>query len=122
MTPKEQAKFQLAAIREMVKELEDSDNLKDYNEALNRIQKNPLDILVRSCWTEPGYQLDPGDFQIILHTSGALVRIYGNLDSNYTPINAWLEYQDWGASWMEYYEDSASEVLLEYARQFYYGR
>jgi hypothetical protein len=116
MSAKEQAKMQLASIRELVADLESGDEA-----AYDQIHEDPLEVLVRSCWTEPGYQLEPCDFQILLCTGGPAVRIMGTLDVNYEPIRAWLEYQDWNTPWTEYYEEGAEEVLLQYASQFYYG-
>jgi hypothetical protein len=116
MSAKAQAKMKLASIRKMIADLESGDE-----SAHERIQEDPLEVLVRSCWTTPGYQLDACDFQILLCTGGPAVRVRGTLDVNYEPTRAWLEYQDWGTPWMDYYEEGANEVLLKYARQFYYG-
>jgi hypothetical protein len=72
------------------------------------------------------------EFNILLATGGPAVRIVGELDQG-EPSRAWLEVQDWFTPWTEYVgttsksdpgmlENQASQdVLLTYARQFYFG-
>jgi hypothetical protein len=109
-------------------------------DAEQRIQEDPLSIEVRSGWVSPSHaSLSTGDrmqaeeFCILLSTGGPAVRIMGELDENCEPYRAWLEVQDWFTPWTQYFgttsrsdpgmlENQASQdVLLTYARQFYFG-
>ncbi len=36
------------------------------------------------------------------------------------PCRAWLEYQDWGTPWTQFF-DAEQDTLLTYCRQFYFG-
>jgi hypothetical protein len=112
----------------------------DREDAEQRIQEDPLSIEVRSGWVSPSHaSLSTGDrmqaeeFCILLSTGGPAVRIMGELDENCEPYRAWLEVQDWFTPWTQYFgttsrsdpgmlENQASQdVLLTYARQFYFG-
>ena len=86
----------------------------DADEALERLEENPLEILYRSYWESHKDDLTPHEFSILLCTGGPAVRVRGYLDSNGNPSNAWVEYQDWGTSWTELplYQSTA----LEYAQ------
>lgn len=91
--------------------------------ARDRIQEDPLSVLVRSGWYSPGDERDPEppeDFEILLCTGGPAVRIMGELDEASQPDRAWLEYQCWGVPWTRYF-DTDQEVLLRYATEFYFG-
>ena len=60
-------------------------------------------------------------FMVLLCTGGPAVRIIGELDEHNQPDRAWLEYQDWGTPWTEYYGDNFNrEALLTYSGQFYF--
>jgi hypothetical protein len=101
-------------------------------DAEQRIQDDPLSLEVRSGWTSLGEPLEAEEFNILLATGGPAVRIVGELDQG-EPSRAWLEVQDWFTPWTEYVgttsksdpgmlENQASQdVLLTYARQFYFG-
>ena len=91
----------------------------DEEDARQRIQEDPLSVEVRSDWASPGEELTAGEFQILLCTGGPAVRIMGELDGG-TPCRAWLEYQDWGTSWTQYFE-ARSETLCQYASHFFFG-
>jgi hypothetical protein len=56
---------------------------------------------------------------ILLCTGGPAVRIVGELDRG-TPCRAWLEYQDWGTPWTQYF-GAKSDTLCEYAANFFFG-
>lgn len=90
-------------------------------DAEQRIQEDPLSIQVRSCWGSPGEKMEACEFEILLCTGGPAVRIRGELNQYNEPDRAWLEYQDWFTPWVEYYEEGARDVLVEYASQFYFG-
>ena len=76
-------------------------------------------LQVRSDWTNPGETLEAGEFMILLCTGGPAVRIVGELDRG-TPCRAWLEYQDWGAPWTQWF-GAKSDTLCEYAANFFFG-
>lgn len=88
-------------------------------DAEQAIQDDPLSVEVRSDWTTPGEDLTPSEFCILLCTGGPAVRIVGEL-SDGEPVRAWMEYQDWGTPWSQYY-DADSATLLDYARRFYFA-
>jgi hypothetical protein len=88
-------------------------------DAERRIAEDPLSIEVRSGWTSLGEPLEAEDFNILLATGGPAVRIVGELSQG-EPSRAWLEVQDWFTPWTEYV-GASQDVLLTYARQFYFG-
>ena len=45
----------------------------------------------------------------------------GELDEHCQPTRAYLQYQDWGTPWTDYYETGIGEVLLKWASVFYFG-
>jgi hypothetical protein len=63
--------------------------------------------------------VDNGQFVILLSTGGPASRIQGEL-SNGEPRRAWLEVQDWGTPWTQYF-GIKQDTLLAYARCFYFG-
>jgi len=105
---------------EELAELEDAaGECTDEDEARQIIQEDPLDVQVRSDWTSPGETLEAGEFMILLCTGGPAVRIVGELDRG-TPCRAWLEYQDWGTPWTQWF-GASSDTLCEYATNFFFG-
>jgi len=142
---KEQGQAQFNSIKEMVEALEVARNAEDKDEgqtdleataledAEQAIHEDALSVLVRSDWHEPGREAeDPDEFQILLCTGGPAVRIRGTLNEYSEPEKAWLEVQDWFTPWTEFWprrdEDlgskdytSTEEILLAYARCFYFG-
>jgi hypothetical protein len=103
-------------------------------DAEQRILEDPLSIEVRSGWYSPGEDGDnqPEEFNILLSTGGPAVRIVGELSQG-EPSRAWLEVQDWFTPWTQYFgqtdpndpgaliNQASQDVLLTYARQFYFG-
>ena len=88
------------------------------DEALERLEENPLEIQFRSGWESDTSDLTPHEFSILLCSGGPAVRIRGYMDGNGNPSNAWVEYQDWGAPWTELclYQSSAleySQLLIQ---------
>jgi len=85
-----------------------------------------LSVEVRGGWHTPG-QLTaeeacrPEEFCILLSTGGPALRIMGELDEHCQPTRAYLQYQDWGTPWTDYYETGIGEVLLKWASVFYFG-
>lgn len=115
---RDQARAQMDSIAEMVAALyRDSQD-----DAAQRIQEDPLEVAVRSGWHAPGAEGEPEEFMILLCTGGPAVRIRGALGRFCQPERAWLEYQDWGTPWTEYFgENFDVAVLLAYCQQFYFG-
>jgi hypothetical protein len=104
--------------REELAELEDAaGECRDEDDARQVIQEDPLEVQVRSDWTNPGETLEAGEFMILLCTGGPAVRIVGELNRG-EPCRAWLEYQDWGTPWTQWFGDS-SDTLCEYAANFF---
>lgn len=90
--------------------------------AIERIQEDALSVEVRSGWGPPRadqFAYPYEEFKILLSTGGPASRIRGELD-NGEPVRAWLEVQDWGTPWTQYF-DIEQDTLLAYARCFYFG-
>ena len=116
-----QAKAQLEGILELVKALEDGEEV-DGQDAREAITDDALSVAVRSDWHTPGESREEAEYTILLCTGGPAVRITGTLATFSEPDSASIEYQDWFTAWQPLYttveEDAA---LLTYAQQFYFG-
>lgn len=109
------------ALRGELAELEiEADGCADREEAEQRIQEDALSVEVRSGWASVGDDLTAEEFCILITTGGPAVRIRGVLDENCEPRRAWLEVQNWGTPWTQYF-GAEQAVLLDYARCFYFG-
>ena len=98
-------------------------SLDEAGETETAILESPLSVEVRSGWYAPGAEddADPAaEYRIMLSWGGPAARIVGDLDVYGQPETATLEVQDWGTPWTEYTGDDP-DVLLRYARFFYYG-
>lgn len=103
---------------EELKELEEAaGECESQDDAYTRIQEDALSVEIRSDWTTPGEPMTPGEFNILLTTGGPAVRIMGELDEHGEPYRAWLEVQDWGKPWTQYFP-ADPDTLLTYARCF----
>ena len=101
-------------------ELEDAaGDCTDEDDARQRISEDPLSVEVRSDWTTPGEELEAAEFCILLCTGGPAVRIVGELNRG-EPCRAWLEYQDWGTPWTQWF-GASSDTLCQYAAHFFFG-
>jgi hypothetical protein len=92
------------------------------DDARQRIEEDPLSVEVRGDWHSIGDQSglnQATEFKILLCTGGPAVQIRGELE-NGEPSRAWLEVQDWGTPWTQYF-DISQDALLAYARVFYFG-
>lgn len=89
-------------------------------EAREAIVNDALSVEVRSGWTDDYNDLQAEEFRIVVSTGGPAVQIRGDLDEYKQPRRAWLEVQDWGTAWTQYFA-ADQETLLTYARCFYYG-
>jgi len=110
-------KAELAALKESAGECASREDTE------TRIHEDALSVEVRSDWHSPGDPDGahmPSEFCILLATGGPAVRIRGELDSHCEPRRAWLEVQDWGTPWTQYF-DVSQDVLLAYAHCFVYG-
>lgn len=96
----------------------DAGDCTDKEDARQRISEDPLEVTVRSGWVNQGEEMTADDFQILLCTGGPAVRIRGELDNDGTPCRAWMEYQDWGTPWTQYFGAEQSR-LLAYAQNFF---
>lgn len=128
----EQAKAQFESIKEMVNALHDENEVnKVYcsksirngkEDALQTILEDALSVEIRTEWYIPGNKPEPGEYTILLCTGGPACRIIGELNEYREPETARIEHQDWGTYWKEYIQDEeAQEILLKYARCFYFG-
>ena len=115
----EQAAAQMDSIREMVEALHVK-NEDEREQAETAIQEDALEVSIREDWRAPGEKAADTEYLILLCTGGPAVRITGDLNEHSEPENARLEHQDWGTPWTEY-RAADEAVLLEYARQFYFG-
>lgn len=109
---------------ELIQELDEIeaeiDSCESREDAEQRIQEDALEVCVRSGWHEPGdSEAEAEEFYILLCTGGPAVRIRGELNSG-EPFRAWMEYQDWGTPWTQYF-DADQATLLAYCEQFYFG-
>jgi len=103
-------------------ELEDAaGDCESQEDARQRIQEDPLSVQVRSGWHNVGETSEPEEFEILLCTGGPAVRIMGELDEYNQPSRAYIQYQDWGTPWTDYFEEGVTATCLEYAQQFYFG-
>ena len=91
----------------------------DESSAREAIQEDPLEVQVRSDWESPGAPLEAVEFMVLLCTGGPAVRIRGELNRG-EPCRAWLEYQDWGTPWTQWF-GAKSDTLCEYASNFFFG-
>jgi hypothetical protein len=92
----------------------------DRDAALDAIQEDPLSVEVRSGWGSVGDGMQAEEFNILLCTGGPAVRIRGEIGQHSQPTRAWMEYQDWGTGWVQFY-DAEQSVLLAYCSEFYFG-
>jgi hypothetical protein len=109
-------------LKKELAELEaDAGDCESEDDAIQRIDEDPLEVSVRSDWHAPGDGNDgSAEYLILLGTGGPATRIVGDLDMYYEPCTAVLEVQDWGTPWTPYHA-ADEDVLLRYARHFYYG-
>lgn len=116
------------AYPEEAKELADLEKIvegyswKSQDDVSEAIQQDPLEVSVGfSGWYTPGEKPEPDQYRILLCTGGPAVQITGKLDEHNEPESAEIQHQDWGTPWTGYHNGIDEEVLLKYARQFYFG-
>lgn len=117
---------ELAELEEAAGVHYDSQQTADSNRdnARQRIEEDALSVEMRGAWygygTEPADAAKPVEFKILLATGGPAVQIRGELNEHGEPGRAWLEVQDWGKPWTQYFK-ADRDTLLTYARCFYFG-
>ena len=130
------------SIHDMIACLETSDESSDQHEAIEqKIRESVLSVETRSDWqtthfvNERGAMFVPAEYRILLTTGGPALRLIGELDQHGEPKTAVLQIQDWFLPWTDYRPLSSSQsgddkpyvdgdcedVLLTFARQFYFG-
>lgn len=132
------AKLDREAMKDRVSELEDIGELtaeeqtelaelnkaleQDEDEVRREIEEGPLSVQVRDGWRSPGERSDeaPEEYEILLSTGGPALRIYGKMGQYHEPETAELQAQDWFTPWV-CVPDCDEEILLAYARCFYFG-
>lgn len=85
------------------------------DDARERIQEDALSVRIFGERIDGEWQADR--FELLLTTGGPAVRIMGELDANNEPDRAWLEVQDWGKPWTQYFL-ADQDTLLTYCRCF----
>lgn len=123
---REQGQAQFNSIVEMV--------ALDYESAEQAIHESAFCVEVRSGWVAAN-EYDrttgwpkPEEYRILLCSDGPAVQICGELSEHGEPKTAHLEVQDWFTPWTEFHPAlheqatgaCAEEILLAYARCFYY--
>jgi hypothetical protein len=100
---------------------DDAGECSSVDEAREVIQEDCLSVEVRADWHAVGDTPDVanGQFVLLLSTGGPASRIRGELQ-NGEPHRAWLEVQDWGTPWTQYF-GIEQDTLLSFARCFYFG-
>jgi hypothetical protein len=124
---KDQAQAQYQSIVEMVAALNlarMNDNDEAFEDAEQTIHEDALSVEVRSDWYSPGSVTErvATEYRILLCTGGPACQIIGNLSEYGEPETARIQYQDWFTPWTDYRLTSEQEeIVLTYARCFYYG-
>ena len=91
---RQQARAHLQSIVELMTAIESArlgglvlyaDEWLSFDELEERAHELPLSVLVRSAWSEPGSELQPVEYKILLCTGGPAVRIRGDLSEHCEP-------------------------------------
>lgn len=124
---KEQGFAQFRSIKDIVEALNAAQKAEDQDAeeaAREAIEQDALSVEVRSGWYTPSDKGEPEEFRILLCTGGPAAQIRGELGEHNEPSKAWIEVQDWFQPWTRLDlsgEEGAEEILLTYARVFYWG-
>lgn len=101
---------------EELAELEETaGDCEDYEDAMRRIYEDPLSVDFRSGWSSDPNDLQPEEFQILLCTGGPAVRLMGELGFDGGVSCVWMEFQDWGTPWTQFF-DVDTDALTTYAQ------
>ena len=105
-------------LRDTLEELEEAaGDWADVEDVQREIDEHPLCIEYRSGWNTSAEDLQAEEFCILLCTGGPAVRIVGEIGEHGQPCRAWIEYQDWGTAWTQYF-GADQETLIDYATAF----
>ncbi len=121
------------------------------DDARRAIEEDALSVEVRSDWYLPGArnpsnraddtEAAPAEYRLLLCTGGPACQIVGTLSEHCEPETAVMQVQDWFTPWVEYRPrmplepaaeaiggpedksgpETASDVMLAYARCFWFG-
>lgn len=106
----------LDSMREELAELKkEAGNCADQEDAQQRIQDHPLSVEYRSGWSNPGEDLTPEEFRVVLCTGGPHVEIVGDLNRHGEPASVRVLYRDWGTSGELF--DFDHDAVLTYCAQ-----
>jgi len=87
---------------------------KSREDAIDRIMEDPLSIQFRGGWHDRDSESEDEEFMILLTTGGPAVRIIGEFGQGRSIHRVYLQVQDWGTPWTDYYEENISDVLEAY--------
>lgn len=105
-----------------LKAAQDADDATAEDEARDTINSGPLSVEVRSDWHTISGDTDAGEYRLLMSWGGPASQITGELNGDNEPESAYFEYQDWGTPWTRARLSGEQEdVLLAYAREFYFG-
>jgi hypothetical protein len=105
-------------------------------DAERAIHDDALTVEVRGPWVPvdkyhpQSNDLDtPAEYRILLSTGGPAVQIVGELNEYGEPVTAVMQVQDWFTPWTDYVpridgkpdRDATQDIMLAYARCFYFG-
>ena len=84
-------------------------------------RESALSVDIRSGWLSPGETalMEFDEFRIVLTTGGPALQIRGELNHG-EPARCWLEYQDWGTPWMQFF-GADRDALVWFAGLFWFG-
>ena len=100
----------------------DGDTYTDVDAIREMIQESVLSVEVRDGWKSPGSDGDgPEEFEILLTTGGPALRVRGDLGEHCEPTRAYLQYQDWGTPWTDFYTEGCGKIVLAWASNFWFG-
>jgi hypothetical protein len=120
---KEQGQAQYDSIRKRTARLNDDPG---NDRARDAVHEDALCVRIRSGWYDPGADRgEPEEFEILLCTGGPAVRLIGKLNQYGEPETARMQVQDWFEPWTDFVpagDEDCGEVLLTYARCFYFGQ
>jgi hypothetical protein len=93
------------------------------DDAHDAIYAHPLSLEVRSDWCSVNAPFERAEYRILISWGGPAVQVTGTMNEHNEPATAVLQSQDWFVEWRDWVptEDGADELLLEYARTFYFG-
>lgn len=97
-----------------------ADGCEGQDAARQRIEEDPLSIEFRTAWISQRETVERDDWAeacILLATGGPAVQIMVELNDG-QPHRAYLQVQDWGTPWTNYYEAGCDELLMNYVNVF----